>query len=231
MNRLFVLPLLLLLIAVPVSAADVTSLDTDQDKISYAIGMNIGNTLQALEFNVDLDKVLAGLSATYQKKPALMSESEMGLVLNSLNKQMQEKEMAAIAAKAEENKKKGQEFLDANAKADGVTTLESGLQYKVVSKGEGAQPTLKDTVKVHYRGMNIDGSEFDSSYKLGTPAEFPVEGVIPGWVEVLQLMHEGDKFQVTIPPELAYGENGAPPVIEPNSVLLFELELVEIVKK
>jgi FKBP-type peptidyl-prolyl cis-trans isomerase FklB len=100
-----------------------------------------------------------------------------------------------------------------------------------LSKGEGAVPTQEDTVKVHYRGTLIDGTEFDSSYQQGQPAEFPVAGVIPGWVEVLQLMHEGEKLQVAIPPQLAYGENGAPPVIEPNTVLIFELELLEIVKK
>lgn len=229
MKRL-VLLLLFFTATIPAFAAEVSSLETDTDKISYAVGMNIGNMLRAQEFNLDLDKVVAGLSATFQGQPGLMSESEMGLVLNDLNKQLQERALEEQAAKAAENLQRGQEFMDANAKAEGVKTLESGLQYKVVTKGEGASPTLQDTVKVHYRGMNIDGTEFDSSYKAGQPAEFKVEGVIPGWVEVLQLMHEGDKLQVTIPPELAYGETGAPPVIEPNSVLLFELELIEIVK-
>lgn len=230
MKHLFCLLLLTAMVSVPAIAAEVTSLENDNDKISYAVGMNIGNMLRAQEFNLDLDKVVAGLSATFQGQQGLMSESEMGLVLNNLNRQLQEKAMEEQAAKAEENLQNGKEFLAANAKAEGVETLESGLQYKVVVKGEGASPTLEDTVRVHYRGMHIDGTEFDSSYKLGQPAEFKVEGVIPGWVEVLQLMHVGDKLQVTIPPELAYGETGAPPVIEPNSVLLFELELVEIVK-
>lgn len=230
MKHLFCLLLLTAMVSVPAIAAEVTSLENDNDKISYAVGMNIGNMLRAQEFNLDLDTVVAGLSASFQGQPGLMSESEMGLVLNDLNRQLQEKAMEEQAAKAEENLQNGKEFLAANAKADGVETLESGLQYKVVVKGEGESPTLEDTVKVHYRGMHIDGTEFDSSYKLGQPAEFKVEGVIPGWVEVLQLMHVGDKLQVTIPPELAYGETGAPPVIEPNSVLLFELELVEIVK-
>jgi FKBP-type peptidyl-prolyl cis-trans isomerase FklB len=153
------------------------------------------------------------------------------MVLNSLQQQLQEKALAEQAALAEENLRKGKEFLAANAAAEGVKTLESGLQYKILSKGEGAVPTQEDTVKVHYRGTLIDGTEFDSSYQQGQPAEFPVAGVIPGWVEVLQLMHEGEKLQVAIPPQLAYGENGAPPVIEPNTVLIFELELLEIVKK
>lgn len=231
MKHLLMVVLLFTLISAPVWAAEVTKLETDKDKISYAVGMNLGNMLVAQDFNLDLDTLVAGLTATFQKKPGLMSESEMGMVLNDLNKQLQERAMEEQAAAAEKNKKDGEDFLAANAKADGVTTLDSGLQYKAVAKGVGSTPTAEDTVKVHYRGMLIDGSEFDSSYKSGTPAEFQVSGVIPGWIEVLQLMKEGDKFQVTIPPELAYGETGAPPVIAPNSVLLFELELIEIVKK
>lgn len=231
MKRLLALSLLIALLAAPVWADEATTLATDQEKISYAIGMNIGNTLLAQEFHLDLDRVIAGLSASFQKQPGLMTESEMAMVLNSLQQQLQEKALAEQAALAEENLRKGKEFLAANAAAEGVKTLESGLQYKILSKGEGAVPTQEDTVKVHYRGTLIDGTEFDSSYQQGQPAEFPVAGVIPGWVEVLQLMHEGEKLQVAIPPNLAYGENGAPPVIEPNTVLIFELELLEIVKK
>lgn len=231
MKRLLVLSLLLTLVAAPVCTAEVTSLDTDKDKISYAVGMNIGNMLRAQDFNLELEKVVAGLSASFQNKPGLMSESEMGLVLNNLNKEIQKKALEEQAAINEENLQKGKEFLEANGKAEGVTTLESGLQYKYLNKGEGSTPKAEDTVKVHYRGLLIDGNEFDSSYKAGAPAEFQVGAVIPGWVEMLQLMKEGDKLQVTIPPELAYGEAGAPPVIAPNSVLLFELELVEVVKK
>ena len=231
MRRLLMVILVFTLISAPVWAAEVTKLENDQDKISYAVGMNIGKTVEALDFNIDLDKLIAGLSASFQKKPGLMSDSEMGMVLNSLQQQIQEKAMAEQTAKADENLRKGKEFLAENAKEKGVKTLESGLQYKVLKKGDGAKPTAEDTVKVHYRGTSIDGAEFDSSYKTGNPVEFPVGGVIAGWIEILQLMHVGEKLSVAIPPELAYGENGAPPVIEPNSVLLFELELIEIVKK
>lgn len=231
MKNLLVLSFIISLVVTPVWAEEVTKLESDQDKISYAVGMNIGKTVDALEFNIDLDKLIAGLTASFHKKPGLMSDSEMGMVLNSLQQQIQERAMAEQLAIAEENLNKGKEFLEANGKADGVTTLDSGLQYKYLNRGEGQTPKPEDTVKVHYRGMSIDGSEFDSSYKTGAPVEFQVEGVIPGWVEMLQLMKEGDKLQVTIPSELAYGETGAPPVIGPNSVLLFEMELVEVVKK
>jgi FKBP-type peptidyl-prolyl cis-trans isomerase len=231
MKRLLMLSLLISLVAAPVWAAEVTKLESDQDKISYAVGMNIGKTVEALDFTLDLDILISGLSAAFQKKPGLMSDSEMGMVLNSLQQQIQERATAEQTAKAEEKLEKGKEFLATNAKEEGVTTLESGLQYKVLKKGEGPTPSAEDTVKVHYRGTSIDGVEFDSSYKTGNPVEFPVGGVIAGWIEILQLMHVGDKLSVAIPPELAYGETGAPPVIEPNSVLLFELELLEIVKK
>lgn len=230
MKHLLVAILLLTVITAPVFAAEVISLDNDQDKISYAVGMNLGNMLRAQEFNLDLEILIAGLSATFNGKGTLMPESEMGLVLNNLNRQLQERAMEEQAAIAEDNLRQSQEFLEANGKVEGVTTLESGLQYKYLNKGEGATPTAEDTVKVHYRGLLVDGTEFDSSYKTGAPVELQVGGVIPGWVEVLQLMKEGDKLQVTIPPDLAYGETGAPPVIGPNAALLFEMELVEVVK-
>lgn len=230
MKRLLV-AIMLLTVGFSPAFAEVTSLETDSDKISYALGMNLGNMLRSLDFNIDQEKLLAGLAATFSQKRALMSESEMGLVLADLNRQMQERAMEEQAAIAEENLKRGQDFLEANGKVEGVTTLESGLQYKYLNKGEGASPTAEDTVKVHYRGMLVDGTEFDSSYKSGAPVELTVGGVISGWTEILQLMKEGDKMQVTIPSELAYGETGAPPVISPNSVLLFEMELVEVVKK
>lgn len=230
MKRLFALTLITLLLSVPLYAAEEIKLENDKDKISYAVGMNLGNMLRSQEFNLELEKLIAGLTATFNQQPALMSESEMALVLNDLNQQLQERAMEEQAAIAEENLKQGQEFLDANAKAEGVTTLESGLQYKYLVEGEGASPAAEDTVKVHYRGMLVDGTEFDSSFKTGAPVELKVGQVIPGWVEILQLMKEGDRMQVTIPSELAYGETGAPPVIPPNSVLLFEMELVEVVK-
>ncbi|HKJ05479.1 MAG TPA: FKBP-type peptidyl-prolyl cis-trans isomerase [Geopsychrobacteraceae bacterium] len=231
MKRLLFLPLLFTFIAAPLWAAEVNTLENDQDKISYAVGMNIGKTVEALDFNIDLDILIAGLTAAFNSEEGLLSESEMGTVLNSLQQQLQQRAMAEQAEIAEENLEKGNEFLKQNAKEEGVKSLESGLQYKIITKAAGAIPTKDDTVRVHYRGTLIDGTEFDSSYQTGNPVEFPVGGVIPGWVEILQLMHVGEKLKVAIPPSLAYGEMGAPPRIEPNTVLLFELELLEIVEK
>jgi len=230
MMRAFAFLLVVFFAVAPAFAADKVELKNDQDRISYAVGMNIGYTLKGQEFNLELDKVLAGLSATFSGKDTQMSQSEMGMILNSLQQQLQEKALAEQAELAERNLKAGQDYLDAHSKQEGVTVLESGLQYKVLVKGDGVAPTEEDTVKVHYRGTLVDGTEFDSSYTRGEPAEFPVQGVIPGWIEILQLMHVGDKFQVAIPPALAYGEAGAGQIIEPNSVLLFELELLDIVK-
>jgi len=132
------------------------------------------------------------------------------------------------AAEAAKNEKLSQEYLVKNGKQDGVVTLESGLQYKVIQAGEGASPKVDSKVQVHYSGTLLDGTEFDSSYKRGEPASFPVNGVIPGWTEALQLMKEGDKWQLVIPSQLAYAERGAPPMIPPNATLIFDVELLKV---
>jgi len=154
----------------------------------------------------------------------------MGQILTAYQQEMQMKMMAEASAAAEENEQKAEAFLAENGKKEGVKTLASGLQYKVITEGGGASPTAESTVEVHYKGTLIDGTEFDSSYKRGEPASFPVGGVIPGWTEALQLMKEGAKWEVAIPPALAYGEQGAPPVIPPNSALVFEVELLKVVE-
>jgi FKBP-type peptidyl-prolyl cis-trans isomerase FklB len=141
---------------------------------------------------------------------------------------MQMQQMAKVAEEAAKNEKLSQEFLTANGKKDGVVTLPSGLQYKIIKAGTGAKPAAASKVQVHYRGSLIDGTEFDSSYKRGEPASFPVNGVISGWTEALQLMKEGAKWQLVIPSDLAYGENGAPPMIPPNATLVFDVELLKI---
>ncbi len=222
--------LLALLILFAVSAYAEDALKNDQEKLGYAIGMNIGLGMKQKNVNADLDQIVAGLKASYTGEETLLSQDEMGQILTAYQQEMQMQQMAEAAAAAEENAKQAESFLTENGKKDGVTTLASGLQYKVVAEGSGASPKPESTVEVHYKGTLIDGTEFDSSYKRGEPASFPVGGVIPGWTEALQLMKEGAKWELAIPPALAYGERGAPPVIPPNSALVFEVELLKVVQ-
>jgi FKBP-type peptidyl-prolyl cis-trans isomerase FklB len=228
MKKNLVLVLLLIFVATAAYAQD--ALKTDQEKLGYAIGMNIGLGMKQKNVEADLDQIVAGLKASYKGEEMLLSEQEMGEILTAYQQEMQQKMMAEAAAAATENTKLAEAFLTENGKKDGVKTLPSGLQYKVITEGSGASPKPESTVEVHYKGTLIDGTEFDSSYKRGEPASFPVGGVIPGWTEALQLMKEGGKWELAIPPALAYGERGAPPVIPPNSALVFEVELLKIAK-
>lgn len=194
------------------------------DKVSYALGLSIGNnfmnsgitSLQTEDFMQGLNDVLSG------KKPELDYEEAKQVITDFFGKLQQEK--------FENNKKAGEEFLAINRKKAGVTELPSGLQYQVLQKGDGPVPTATDKVKVHYTGSLINGEVFDSSVERGTPAEFGVTQVIPGWVEALQLMPVGSKWRLAIPSALAYGEQGAGQSIEPNSTLIFDVELLDIVK-
>ncbi len=226
MKKMFV-SLLILVVAAPVFAG---ALQDGQEKLSYAIGMSIGTDLLRQEIELDLDKLTAGLTAAYKKSDSLLTEEEMVKVLVAYQQEMQQKQVAKAAEASAGNLVVGKAYLEANAKKEGVQITESGLQYEVLVKGEGATPNAADQVTVNYRGTLVDGTEFDSSYKRGQPATFPVGGVISGWTEALQLMQEGGKLKLTIPPELAYGDRGAPPVIGPGSTLVFEVELIEVVK-
>lgn len=199
-------------------------LDTDQKKASYAIGQQIGGNMK--QQNIDIDaEVMAMAMKDAIKGDSKMTKEEIQQAMMKL----QESAMKKQQELAEENKKKGAEFLEKNKSAEGVKTTASGLQYKVEKEGDGKTPNKNDTVKAHYKGTLVDGTQFDSSYDRGQPAEFPVQGVIPGWSEALQLMKVGSKYKLFIPPELAYGASGRPG-IPANSVLVFEVELVEIVK-
>jgi FKBP-type peptidyl-prolyl cis-trans isomerase FklB len=157
----------------------------------------------------------------------LMSDDEIAAVMTALQQELRQKQQEALTAMLEKNKKDGEAFMAANAKKDGVVSLTSGLQYKIITAGQGKKPTDADTVVCNYRGTLLDGKEFDSSYG-GTPATFGVKDVIPGFREAVKLMPAGSKWQLFIPPDLAYGERGAGNAIEPNSVLIFELELISI---
>ena len=226
MKKVLVLLFLSVFIVGSVSAEE--TLKTKQERLGYAIGMNIATNMKAQKVDIDADQLAAGLTAVLKGEKTLLTEAEMGEVLTSYQQEMQMQQMAKMAEEAAKNEKLSQEFLVANGKKDGVVTLPSGLQYKIIKAGTGAKPTADSKVQVHYRGSLIDGTEFDSSYKRGEPASFPVNGVISGWTEALQLMKEGAKWQLVIPADLAYGENGAPPTIPPNATLIFDVELLKI---
>jgi len=191
--------------------------------------MNIGSTFVRQSVDVDPDVLLQGLKDTLAGK-TLMTDDEARATLMKLQGEMREKQMAKMKIEAEENKKEGDEFLAANKAKGGVVTLPSGLQYKVVTEGTGPKPKATDTVVCNYRGTLINGKEFDSSYKRGEPATFPVSGVIKGWTEALQLMPVGSKWQLFVPADLAYGERGPAPEIGPNATLIFDVELLSIKK-
>lgn len=201
------------------------SIKTDADKVSYGIGLQLGQQVKGQSFpGFSLDALVIGLSDIFNAKPLRFPEDEMQAAFSSINQLVQAE--AANAAKS--NKEAGQAYLEENAKKDGVITTESGLQYEIISEGTGLKPSQSDMVVTHYHGTLIDGSVFDSSVARGEPAQFPVNGVIKGWIEALQLMPVGSKWRLTIPSDLAYGDQGSAPVIGPGATLIFEIELLEI---
>ena len=204
---------------------------TQKDKVSYAIGMNIGANLHRQSIDVDPNIVRQGLEDALAAGKTLLSEDEARAALTELQNDMRKKQQEKMQAAGEANKKEGDAFLSANKAKDGVVTLPSGLQYKILTPGTGPKPAASDSVVCNYRGTLIDGKEFDSSYKRGQPATFPVGGVIKGWTEALQLMPVGSKWQLFIPSDLAYGEHGQGGDIGPNATLIFEVELLSIQSK
>jgi FKBP-type peptidyl-prolyl cis-trans isomerase FklB len=204
-------------------------LKTEKEKVSYIIGTQIARQFKAQQVEVDLDKLMMGLKDAIEGDKLVMSQDEMQTVYKAWQTKMRAKIAAEKKKEAAENLAAGTAFLEANKAKEGVKTLPSGLQYKIIEEGTGNTPTADDKVKTHYRGTLIDGTEFDNSYKRNRPAEFAVKGVIKGWTEALQLMKEGAKWELYIPANLAYGERGRPN-IPPNSTLIFEIELLEIVK-
>ncbi len=207
----------------PLTPGSAVELKTEDQRIGYALGLQLGSNLHGVE--LDTSALLAGIrDGSAGAKPQLTNE-EIDASLNALQRKVMLKADPKLAAAAEANGKAGDAFLAANGKKDGVKTTASGLQYKVITSGKGKTPAPTDIVSVNYRGTLVDGTEFDAS--KGTPVSFPVNGVIPGWTEALQLMKEGDHWQIVIPAKLAYGLRG-PPSIGPDAVLVFDVELLTV---
>ena len=221
MKRILVILIALIPILFLTSCKDKENMSS-VEKFSYALGMETGNLLQNFETEIDPAAFNRGVIDVLKDKDPLFTPEEVAQIKGEMYAKIQ-------TEKSEKNKREGAEFLAMNKEKDGVTT-QSGLQYTALGKGTGQRPKKTDKVKVHYKGTFVDGTEFDSSYKRGEPATFQLDKVIPGWTEALQLMNVGSKYHFVIPPDLAYGEQGAPPVIGPNATLIFEVELLGIEK-
>jgi FKBP-type peptidyl-prolyl cis-trans isomerase FklB len=207
------------------------TLETQKDKLSYAIGMNIGAGMKKDGVDVDPDILEQGLKDALTASKPLMTEAEAQTVMTEFRTEMIKKKQDEAQRVGEANKQAGQQFLATNKTKEGVVTLPDGLQYKILKEGTGPKPTATDTVTVNYRGTLINGTEFDSSYKRNEPTTFGVNQVIKGWTEALQLMPVGSKWQLFIPSDLAYGERSPAPEIGPNSTLVFDVELLSIQDK
>jgi len=204
------------------------ALRTQKQKESYALGMNIGMGLKRQPLPIDPATVARGLRDALSGSKMLLTDDEMKAALQQLRMDVEKQQQEKAGTEGAANRKQGEAFLSANKTKPGVQTLPDGLQYKVLKEGTGPKPTANDTVTVNYRGTLINGKEFDSSYKRGQPASFPVGGVIRGWTEALQLMPVGSKWELYIPPDLAYGDRGSGPDIGPGETLVFEVELLSI---
>lgn len=216
------------LLSIAAVAQNTSAFKTPKDRLSYALGMQIGNGFRKQALDLDPASVSRGFADAFSGGTTLLTEDEMRAVLTSAQEEYKKKQAAERAEKAQAALKEGEAFLAANKSKEGVITLPGGLQYKVLKAGTGEKPDANDTVVCNYRGTLIDGTEFDSSVKHNGPATFPLRGVITGWKEALHLMPVGSKWQLFVPSYLAYGENGAGQLIPPNSTLIFEVELLSI---
>ena len=214
------------IIALPAMA--MAQAETIQQKASYAIGIDIAHSFKKQGIDLDSAYVIDGVKDGLEGNKTAFTEAEMTQALSEFKMQLIAQQEEVQQKQSTKNKQAGEAFLAANKSKDGVITLASGLQYKIISSGQGASPKATDKVTTHYRGTLIDGTEFDSSYSRNQPSSFPVNGVIPGWTEALQLMQPGDKWQLFIPANLAYGSRAVGDKIKANSTLIFEIELLKI---
>ena len=219
---------LITLLLTPMLASATEGLETLEQKASYSFGVDFAKRLKQQGIDLDISALNRGIKDQASGNALALEEGEMTQVKAEYTEQLRAKLVQEQQQLAAKNLEAGKQFLAENAKKEGVVTTASGLQYKVISSGDGKMPKAEDTVTTHYRGTLIDGREFDSSYSRGQPASFPVKGVIKGWTEALQLMKVGDKWELYIPSELAYGEAQRSELIQPNSTLVFELELLGI---
>lgn len=203
------------------------TLETDEQKVSYIMGMNIGSQIASDDFELNMETFTLGMTDAFSGAEPRLSEDEVRTTIEAFQAKIAAKQEAEAKELAETNQKEGAAFMAEKAGSEGVVVLDSGLQYKVIEAGTGPKPAPENTVEVHYRGTLIDGTEFDSSYKRGIPAQFGVTQVIPGWTEALQLMPEGSKWELYIPSDLAYGPGGTGGAIGPNETLIFEVELLK----
>lgn len=226
LKKLLTASSVLVLLSTLIIAKD--GLVSQKEKAAYVIGTELGKQLVFSKDDIDLDSLKLGIKDVFEKNELKLTKKQMEEAIRVFQENKMKKQNELLAKLAKE----GKEFLDKNKKKKGVVTLKNGLQYKVIKKGKGkVSPKANDTVKTHYKGTLVNGIVFDSSYERGTPVSFPVNGVIPAWTQALQLMKEGDKWQLFIPSELAYGKRGAPPSIGPDATLIFDIELIEILKK
>jgi FKBP-type peptidyl-prolyl cis-trans isomerase FklB len=217
------------LIAVVANAAMAQDLTTDKGKLSYAVGWDIGKDIERRGAEFDVEAIITAIRDSASGKEPQVPNEEMVALLTDLQQKVRQEQAEAFQKLADENLKKSEEFLTNNRSKTGIVALPSGVQYRIIEEGEGARPGMESNVKVHYRGSKINGLEFDSSFARGVPEQFTVNAVLRGWQEVLPLMKTGSTWQVFVPPELAFGARGNPPV-GPNEALIFDLKLVEIVE-
>jgi FKBP-type peptidyl-prolyl cis-trans isomerase FklB len=208
------------------SSIAAAQLSTTEQRASYAIGTDLANNLISQGIELNVDSFLLGLEDQLKSNPLKLSEAEMTDAIREFMTLLEAKQNAQLQSQSEENLIKGQAFLAENKKKPDIITLESGLQYRVIEEGEGAMPNENDRIIAHYRGRLIDGTEFDSSFNRGTPIQFELNGVIPGWQEAIKRMRPGAKWEVFIPAELAYGLQGAGNAIGPNETLIFEIHFI-----
>ena len=218
--------IVLALVANPAVAQD---LETDKGKLSYAVGWDIGEDIQRRGGEFDVEAIIAAIRDSSAGKDPQVPAEEMVAMLTELQQKVRQEQAEAFQKLADDNQKAADDFLEKNKAKNGIVVLPSGVQYRIIEEGEGSRPGMEATVKVHYRGSKINGHEFDSSFARGVPEEFPVNTVLRGWQEVLPLMKTGATWQIFVPPELAFGARGNPPV-GPNEALMFDLKLVEIVQ-